>query len=135
MPLQEHCMFAQVLYLNDKPAPFRHLRIDVESKNRAGDTVVRPLVILNYDSSKKDPYLVHYTLKNPNAALWLVLVDENGESKKKISPNQHRYVFRNESETSLDELRLGQEDRSEPEPKVVNIINYFNKKENMARTA
>jgi hypothetical protein len=127
-------MFAQVLYLDGELAPFQHLRIDVESKNRSGDTtVVRPLVILNYDPEKKDPYLFQYKLKNPDAALWLVLIDENGESKKKVNSKRHRYVFRNESEKTQEEPGNATGHRFENDTKVVNINNYF-KEVTMART-
>ena len=89
---------------------------------------------MDYDPAKKDPYLFQYKLKNPEALLWLVLIDENGESKKKISPEQHRYVFRNESKVIPEECEKGIEDHFGNETKVVNITNYFNKEVTMARS-
>src|SRR5438067_4982050 len=132
MPLQEHSMFVQVLDLDDRLAPFIQLRVDIETNAKSGGKIVTPLAAVDYKPGKKDPYLFQYKLKNPAASLWLVLVDENGESKKKVFSHEYRYVFRSENEAIGDD---GPNATTQAhQTKIVNITNHYAKEVTMART-
>jgi hypothetical protein len=123
MPLVEHSLYVQVLYPDNSWAPFTRLRIDTEFKNQAGQTVVSPIAQIE-DDDRKFPFLIQYKLKNPDAVLWLVLVDGDKEERQKVSVNKHRYTFPNSAETQEGEYR-GQ-------PKIVNV-NHFWKEVQMSQ--
>src|SRR5215472_10343502 len=116
MPLVEHSLNVQVLYPDDSQAPFTYLRIYTELKNQDGQTVVSPIAQIK-DDDRKFPYLIHYQLKNPDAVLWLVLVDGDKEERQKVSVNKHRYTFPNSTGTPEGGYR--------DQPKIVNINNYY----------
>ena len=98
---------AEVLDASGGPAPFKHLRIETESLNDRGETVFKQLGLLSHNSDAENRYSIRYTLKRENASIWLVLVDEFGETKKRIQKGKHRIVLRSEAQSGLADGTAG----------------------------
>lgn len=92
MPAEKRSISAKVVHPNGKRASFTELRLDTEVTKASGDTIRHQLAKVT-DSSGEDTYTFRFALKDPNARLWLVLVDEGKEESKLIVENQHRYEF------------------------------------------
>jgi hypothetical protein len=89
-------IIAEVYDANGAPAQFRELRVETESTNEAGDRVLKGLASSNYYPEAENRYTFKYALKRPDASIWLVLVDDLGETKKRITPGKRQLVLRSE---------------------------------------
>jgi hypothetical protein len=105
MPYQE-AIVAEVLNVAGAAAPFNYLRVETESTNNEGEIVFRPLASITYDPKSGNRYVIQYTLKRADAAIWLVLVDSFGETKKRITTGEHRIVFRSEMDAPTDRAAI-----------------------------
>jgi hypothetical protein len=97
-------VIAEVYDAKGGPAKFRELRVETESTNEAGETILRKLGSRNYYPEAENRYTFRYILKRPDASIWLVLVDDLGETKKQIIPGKRSLLFRSEVSATSDEV-------------------------------